>query len=142
MTDALSKEERSRVMAKVKSRDTKPEKKVRSLLFSLGFRFRLCQKNLPGKPDIVLKKYKTVIFVHGCFWHGHENCKNARVPKSNVEFWKNKIERNKQRFNEVAGQLRAQGWKVVVIWECETKDTKKLLSLLKNKIKTFSLINS
>lgn len=142
MTDTLSKEERSRVMAKVKSRDTKPEKKVRSLLFSLGFRFRLCQKNLPGKPDIVLKKYKTVIFVHGCFWHGHENCKNARIPKSNVEFWKNKIERNKQRFNEVAGQLRAQGWKVVVIWECETKDTKKLLSLLKNKIKTFSLINS
>lgn len=142
MTDTLSKEERSRVMAKVKSRDTKPEKKVRSLLFSLGFRFRLCQKNLPGKPDIVLKKYKIVIFVHGCFWHGHENCKNARIPKSNVEFWKNKIERNKQRFNEVAGQLRAQGWKVVVIWECETKDTKKLLSLLKNKIKTFSLINS
>lgn len=119
MTDTLSKEERSRVMAKVKSRDTKPEKKVRSLLFSLGFRFRLCQKNLPGKPDIVLKKYKTVVFVHGCFWHGHENCKKARVPKSNVEFWKNKIERNKQRFNEVAGQLRAQGWKVVVIWECE-----------------------
>lgn len=119
MTDTLSKEERSRVMAKVKSRDTKPEKKVRSLLFSLGFRFRLCQKNLPGKPDIVLKKYKTVVFVHGCFWHGHENCKKARVPKSNVEFWKNKIERNKQRFNEVAGQLRAQGWKVVVVWECE-----------------------
>ncbi len=119
MTDTLSKEERSRVMAKVKSRDTKPEKKVRSLLSSLGFRFRLCQKNLPGKPDIVLKKYKTVVFVHGCFWHGHENCKKARVPKSNVEFWKNKIERNKQRFNEVAGQLRAQGWKVVVVWECE-----------------------
>lgn len=122
MTDTLSKEERSRVMAKVKSRDTKPEKKVRSLLFSLGFRFRLCQKNLPGKPDIVLKKYKTVVFVHGCFWHGHENCKKARVPKSNVEFWKNKIERNKQRFNEVAGQLRAQGWKVVVVWECEIEN--------------------
>ncbi|HAW33432.1 MAG TPA: very short patch repair endonuclease [Alphaproteobacteria bacterium] len=119
MTDTLSKEERSRVMAKVKSRDTKPEKKVRSMLFSLGFRFRLCQKNLPGKPDIVLKKYKTVVFVHGCFWHGHENCRKARIPKSNVEFWKNKIERNKQRFDEVAGQLRAQGWKVVVVWECE-----------------------
>lgn len=109
MTDTLSKEERSRVMAKVKSRDTKPEKKVRSLLFSLGFRFRLCQKNLPGKPDIVLKKYRTVIFVHGCFWHGHKNCKNARIPKSNVEFWKNKIERNKQRFAEVSRQLQEQG---------------------------------
>lgn len=126
MTDTLSKEERSRVMAKVKSRGTKPEKKVRSLLFSLGFRFRLCQKNLPGKPDIVLKKYRTVIFVHGCFWHGHENCKNARIPKSNVEFWKNKIEHNKQRFAEVSRQLQEQGWKVVVIWECETKDIKKL----------------
>lgn len=137
MTDTLSKEERSRVMAKVKSRDTKPEKKVRSLLFSLGFRFRLCQKNLPGKPDIVLKKYKTVIFVHGCFWHGHENCKNARVPKSNVEFWKNKIERNKQRFNEVAGQLCAQGWKVVVVWECETKDMKKLKMILVKELNTF-----
>ena len=126
MTDTLSKEERSRVMAKVKSRNTKPEKKVRSLLFSLGFRFRLCQKNLPGKPDIVLKKYKTVIFVHGCFWHGHENCKNARIPKSNVEFWKNKIEHNKQRFAEVSRQLQEQGWKVVVVWECETKDIEKL----------------
>lgn len=130
MTDTLSKEERSRVMAKVKSRDTKPEKKVRSLLFSLGFRFRLCQKNLPGKPDIVLKKYRTVIFVHGCFWHGHKNCKNARIPKSNVEFWKNKIERNKQRFAEVSRQLQEQGWKVVVIWECETKDIKKLKKLM------------
>ena len=137
MTDTLSKEERSRVMAKVKFRDTKPEKKVRSLLFSLGFRFRLCQKNLPGKPDIVLKKYKTVIFVHGCFWHGHENCKNARVPKSNVEFWKSKIERNKQRFKEVAGQLRAQGWKVVVVWECETKDMKKLKMILVKELNTF-----
>lgn len=137
MTDTLSKEERSRVMAKVKSRDTKPEKKVRSLLFSLGFRFRLCQKNLPGKPDIVLKKYKTVIFVHGCFWHGHENCKNARIPKSNVEFWKNKIERNKQRFAEVSRQLQEQGWKVVVIWECETKDMKKLKMILIKELNTF-----
>ncbi len=137
MTDTLSKEERSRVMAKVKSRDTKPEKKVRSLLFSLGFRFRLCQKNLPGKPDIVLKKYKTVIFVHGCFWHGHENCKNARIPKSNVEFWKNKIEYNKQRFAEVSRQLQEQGWKVVVIWECETKDMKKLKMILIKELNTF-----
>lgn len=137
MTDTLSKEERSRVMAKIKSRDTKPEKKVRSLLFSLGFRFRLCQKNLPGKPDIVLKKYRTVIFVHGCFWHGHENCKNARIPKSNVEFWKNKIERNKQRFAEVSRQLQEQGWKVVVIWECETKDMKKLKMILVKELNTF-----
>lgn len=121
MTDNISKERRSFVMSRVRSRDTKPEKIVRSVLFSMGFRFRLCQKNLPGKPDIVLKKYKTVIFVHGCFWHGHENCKNARIPKSNIDFWKGKIERNKQRFEEVSRQLREQGWNVVVIWECEIR---------------------
>lgn len=110
---------------------------MRSLLFLLGFRFRLCQKNLPGKPDIVLKKYKTVIFVHGCFWHGHENCKKSRLPQSNVEFWKNKIERNKQRFAEVSRQLRAQGWKVVVIWECEiSKDFENTMQKLVETITT------
>ena len=110
---------------------------MRSLLFLLGFRFRLCQKNLLGKPDIVLKKYKTVIFVHGCFWHGHENCKKSRLPQSNVEFWKNKIERNKQRFAEVSRQLRAQGWKVVVIWECEiSKDFENTMQKLVETITT------
>lgn len=138
MTDNISKERRSFIMSRVRSRDTKPEKIVRSILFSQGFRFRLCQKNLPGKPDIVLKKYKTVIFIHGCFWHGHENCKKSGLPQSNADFWKNKIERNKQRFNEVAGQLRAQGWKVVVIWECEIRkhfeDTmKKLIEMITNQ---------
>ena len=124
-------------MSRVRSRDTKPEKIVRSVLFSMGFRFRLCQKNLPGKPDIVLKKYKTVIFVHGCFWHGHENCKKSRLPQSNVEFWKNKIERNKQRFAEVSQQLRAQGWKVVVIWECEiSKDFENTMQKLVETITT------
>ncbi len=117
-------------MSRVRSRDTKPEKIIRSALFAMGFRFRLCQKNLPGKPDIVLKKYKTVIFVHGCFWHGHENCKKSRLPKSNTQFWKDKIERNKQRFENVSRHLKKQGWKIIVIWECETKKREKLLSLL------------
>ena len=119
MVDNISQEERSITMAKVHSKNTKPEKLLRSLLFKQGFRFRICQKNLPGKPDIVLKKYKTVIFVHGCFWHGHENCRNARIPKSNVEFWKNKISRNKERFEEVRALLTKLGWNIVVVWECE-----------------------
>lgn len=111
---------------------------MRSLLFLLGFRFRLCQKNLLEKPDIVLKKFKTVIFVHGCFWHGHENCKNARIPKNNIKFWKNKIERNKQRFAKVSQQLQEQGWKVVVVWKCEIsknfEDTmKKLVETITTK---------
>lgn len=119
MVDNISQEERSITMAKVHSKNTKPEKLLRSLLFKQGFRFRICQKNLPGKPDIVLKKYKSVIFVHGCFWHGHENCRNARIPKSNVEFWKNKISRNKERFEEVQALLTKLGWNVIVVWECE-----------------------
>jgi DNA mismatch endonuclease (patch repair protein) len=119
MVDTISKEQRSATMAKVHSKNTKPEILVRSLLFRRGYRFRICQPCLPGKPDIVLKKYKSVIFVHGCFWHGHDNCKNARIPKSNVEFWTNKIKRNKERFAEVKRQLELEGWKVIVIWECE-----------------------
>ena len=119
MVDTISKEQRSATMAKVHSKNTKPEILVRSLLFRRGYRFRICQPCLPGKPDIVLKKYKSAIFVHGCFWHGHDNCKNARIPKSNVEFWTNKIKRNKERFAEVKRQLELEGWKVIVIWECE-----------------------
>ena len=119
MVDTISKEQRSATMAKVHSKNTKPEILVRSLLFRRGYRFRICQPCLPGKPDIVLKKYKSAIFVHGCFWHGHDNCKNATIPKSNVEFWTNKIKRNKERFAEVKRQLELEGWKVIVIWECE-----------------------
>ena len=119
MVDTISKKQRSATMAKVHSKNTKPEILVRSLLFRRGYRFRICQPCLPGKPDIVLKKYKSAIFVHGCFWHGHDNCKNARIPKSNVEFWTNKIKRNKERFAEVKRQLELEGWKVIVIWECE-----------------------
>nr|DAT36010.1 MAG TPA: DNA G:T-mismatch repair endonuclease [Caudoviricetes sp.] len=121
MVDTISKEQRSATMAKVHSKNTKPEILVRSFLFRKGYRFRICQNNLPGHPDIVLKKYKSVIFVHGCFWHGHDGCKNARIPKSNVDFWTNKIERNKKRFDDVKKQLELKGWKVLVVWECELK---------------------
>ena len=109
-------------MAAVKGKDTKPEMIVRKYLFSRGLRFRVQVRKLPGKPDIVLPKYKTAIFVNGCFWHGHEGCKYFRLPKSNVEFWKEKIERNIERDRESMQALFDLGWKVVRVWECELRN--------------------
>ena len=122
MTDVMTTEQRSRCMAAIKGKDTMPEMIVRKYLFSCGLRFRIQVRKLAGKPDIVLPKYKTVIFVDGCFWHGHEDCRYFRLPKSNVEFWKAKIERNVARdvCNEVA--LKALGWRVVRVWECELRN--------------------
>lgn len=117
--DIWSKKKRSAVMAKIRSKDTKPEWIVRRYLFSRGYRYRKNVKGLPGTPDIVLRKYGTVIFIHGCFWHGHEA--EGIMPKSNQEFWKNKIERNKQRDEENKAQLRAMGWSVMTVWECQLK---------------------
>lgn len=122
MTDVLTSEQRSRCMAAVKGKDTKPEMIVRKYLFSRGLRFRVQVRKLPGTPDIVLPKYKTVIFVNGCFWHGHEGCKYFRLPKSNVEFWKEKIERNIERDKESELALLDLGWKVIRVWECELRD--------------------
>ncbi|MBQ6705298.1 MAG: DNA mismatch endonuclease Vsr [Opitutales bacterium] len=119
--DRVSNAVRSRNMAAVRSRDTKPEVKIRSLLHRLGFRFRLCDKSLPGKPDIVLKKYKTVIFVNGCFWHRHENCLRSKLPETNKEFWEKKIRSNVERDRKNKQELAEQGWRVLVIWECEVK---------------------
>lgn len=115
-------EQRSRCMAAIKGKDTKPEMIVRKYLFSRGLRFRVQVRKLPGKPDIVLPKYKTAIFVNGCFWHGHEGCKYFRLPKSNVEFWKEKIERNIERDKESMQALFDLGWKVVRVWECELRN--------------------
>lgn len=115
-------EQRSRNMAAIKGKDTKPEIIVRKYLFSRGLRFRVQVKKLPGNPDIVLPKYKTVIFVNGCFWHGHEGCKYFRLPKSNVEFWKEKIERNIERDRESMQALLDLGWKVIRVWECELRN--------------------
>lgn len=122
MADTMTPEQRSRCMAAIKGKDTKPEMIVRKYLFSRGLRFRIQVSKLPGKPDIVLPKYKTVIFVNGCFWHGHEGCKYFRLPKSNVEFWKEKIERNVERDKESMQRLLDLRWKVIRVWECELRN--------------------
>lgn len=108
-------------MSCIKGKGTKPEEIVRKYLFSQGFRYRKNDKRLPGTPDIVLPKYKTVIFVNGCFWHGHKGCKYFVWPKNNAEFWKNKIESNISRDRKKAETLKDQGWKVIVVWECDLK---------------------
>ena len=111
-------------MSRIKSSNTKPEEIVCKYLFSKGFRYRKNDKRLPGTPDIVLPKYKTVIFVNGCFWHGHEGCRFFVVPKTNTEFWVNKIETNKQRDSRKTNDLQSLGWKVIVVWECQLKSQK------------------
>jgi DNA mismatch endonuclease, patch repair protein len=138
MADVFTKKKRSEVMSKIKSGNTKPEMIVRSFLFQNGFRYRLHQKDLPGRPDIVLRKYKTVIFVQGCFWHGHtaEKCKIVRTPKSNISFWTNKINTNKTRDARNLRALKKLGWTVHFIWECDLRSKKrdKILITLVNKI--------
>lgn len=131
--DILSPEQRSRNMAAIKGKDTKPEMIVRKYLFSRGLRFRVQVRKLPGTPDIVLPKYKTAIFVNGCFWHGHEGCKYFRLPKSNVEFWREKIERNIERDRESMQALFDLGWKVIRVWECELRNKANREAIL-NKI--------
>lgn len=118
MADTMTLEQRSRCMAAIRGKDTKPEMIVRKYLFSRGLRFRVQVRKLPGNPDIVLPKYKTVVFVNGCFWHGHEGCKYFRLPKSKVEFWKTKIERNVARSIRNEEELTALGWRVLRVWEC------------------------
>lgn len=117
----MTKQQRHDCMSAIKSKDTKPEMLVRKYLFSRGLRFRVQVAKLPGKPDIVLPKYKTVVFVNGCFWHGHEECRYYRLPKSNVEFWQKKIERNIERDARAECELKAMGWRVIRIWECEIR---------------------
>ena len=120
--DIFTAEKRSAIMRAVKSSDTKPEIALRKALFALGYRYRLNVKALPGKPDIVLPKYKTVIFVHGCFWHGHDCKRGSRIPKTNRAYWTEKIARNKIRDAKNIDALSKLGWRVLVIWECEVKD--------------------
>lgn len=132
--DIFSPEKRSQVMSRIRSKDTKPEKIIRSILHKLGFRFRINRKDLPGKPDIVLPKYKTVIFVHGCFWHQHEGCKIASKPKSNSEYWKAKFTKNIERDKKTQEDLRVMGYRVIVIWECEVKFFKQSPEILKRNL--------
>lgn len=134
MVDTLSPEKRSWTMSRVRSKNTKPELKVRSLLHRLGFRFRLDGTKFPGNPDIVLRKHKTVIFVNGCFWHRHKSCKKSSLPKSNKEFWQSKLDRNAERDILNLKAIASLGWKPLVVWECELKDMTKLAEWLKTEI--------
>ena len=117
----MTPEQRFKCMSHNRAKNTGPELKLRHALWHLGFRYRVNVKRLPGSPDIVLPKYRTVIFVHGCFWHGHKDCKNASTPKTNTDFWKAKITRNQERDQEVWRQLEAKGWSVIIVWECQLK---------------------
>ena len=132
--DIWSKQKRSQVMSRIRSKDTKPEKILRSALHKLGFRFRLYKKGLPGKPDIVLPKFGTVILVHGCFWHHHNACNEGRIPSTNSIYWKDKIMKNVARDSKNRVALEEGGWKVMTVWECEIE---KELPLTLEKIEAF-----
>ncbi|MFW5886795.1 MAG: very short patch repair endonuclease [Bacteroidota bacterium] len=120
--DIWTKEKRSQVMSKIRSKNTKPELVLRSCLHKLGYRFRIHRKDLPGKPDIVLPKYKTVIFVHGCFWHFHKECREGRIPDTNSKFWKEKLLKNVEKDKMNLAKCKNLGWKTIVIWECEIEN--------------------
>lgn len=136
--DIWSKEKRSDVMSKIRSKNTKPEKLLRSMLHKSGYRFRIHKKELPGKPDIVMPKYKIIIFVNGCFWHYHKNCPEGRIPHTNSIFWKDKLQKNVKRDKNNIKALRKLGWKVIIIWECEIE--KKPEVTLKRIIKNLKVI--
>lgn len=133
MADTISKERRSELMSRIRSKNSKVELAVRSLAHRMGYRFRLHRKNLPGKPDLVFPGRKKAIFVHGCFWHWHPdpNCKRARMPKSRQEFWKPKLEGNRRRDRENRKKLSDLGWEVLEIWECEVGDLEKIAERIK-----------
>ena len=134
MADIYSQEKRSTIMSRIRGRDTKPEKIVRSVLHRLGFRFRLVAADLPGRPDIVLRRRRTVVFVNGCYWHGHDCAKGRSRAKANAAFWAKKIGDNVDRDRKNLATLSSQGWRVLVVWECETKDIDKFSSKLAEEL--------
>jgi DNA mismatch endonuclease, patch repair protein len=134
MADRLSPQDRSRNMAQIKGRDTGPELRVRRALHAAGFRFRLQRRDLPGRPDLVLPRWRTAIFVHGCFWHRHAGCRNAAVPKSRVAYWRAKFDANTARDARSVGLLVAQGWTVIVIWECETDEAARIVGIVRDRL--------
>lgn len=136
MPDIFAPEKRHEIMQNVKTKNTAPEIKLRSLLHKNGFRFRVNRKDLPGKPDVVLPKYRAVIFVHGCFWHGHD-CPRGQRPQTNADFWKQKIDRNVIRDKSDVSLLESLGWRVLIVWECEIK--KKNEAVLLSRVKEFLL---
>lgn len=131
MADVMTPEQRSRTMARVRSKNTKPELRVRALLHRMGFRFRLHRRDLPGTPDLVLPKHRAAIFVHGCFWHAHPGCARATMPSTRMEFWTTKLARNVERDAKKLRELQAAGWRVLVLWECETRDAEALEARLR-----------
>jgi DNA mismatch endonuclease (patch repair protein) len=135
MPDVHSPQTRSYNMSRIRSRDTGPEMLLRRWLFSRGFRYRLHDKKLPGKPDIVLPKYRTVIFVHGCFWHGHEGCRYFVMPKTRTEWWREKIQKNAERDKEAVTSLKLIGWKPIELWECELKNSVRIENLKKLELR-------
>jgi DNA mismatch endonuclease (patch repair protein) len=135
MVDTLDPEARSNLMGRVRQKNTKPELIVRSTLHALGYRFRLHRRDLPGKPDITLPRHKSIVFVHGCFWHGHD-CPRGRLPKTRTAFWKQKIKGNRMRDKAVIEELKNLGYRVIVIWECETKDRPELEQLILRALPT------
>ncbi len=132
--DRYTREKRSALMSQVRGRDTRPEVFVRSLLHRMGFRFRLHRKDLPGRPDIVLPKYRTVVFVHGCFWHQHPGCPKATRPQTNTRFWKTKFAKNVERDAENERALKGLEWNVLIVWECELKDVDALSARLRREL--------
>jgi DNA mismatch endonuclease (patch repair protein) len=130
MTDVYSKKKRSWIMSQVRDRDTEPELLVRSLIHGMGYRFRLHVRDLPGNPDIVLPRHEKVVFVHGCFWHGHKGCKRAARPSANKKFWEKKLSGNVERDKKKVRELRKLGWKVLVVWQCELRNLDKLTAKL------------
>ena len=131
--DVFSREKRKQIMSRISGKNTKPELVVRSLLHNMGYRFRLHRKDLPGKPDIALPKYKKVILVNGCFWHGHIDCPRAKRPATNKKFWREKLDKNMKRDEQSVNNLKELGWDVLVVWTCEVNNTLKL----KNKLFSF-----
>lgn len=136
--DSLTPEQRSALMRRVRSKDTTPEIRVRRALHARGFRYRLHHPDLPGKPDLVLSRFRTCIFVHGCFWHGHEACKKASVPKTNTEFWVKKFSRNRDRDLKMRTLLEGIGWRVVTVWECQTEKAEEFERLLDEIVREIS----
>jgi len=136
MADVLNKKQRSRCMAAIRSTDTLPERIVRKLAHSLGIRYRLHAKGLPGKPDLVFPRLRAVIFVHGCFWHQH-TCRDGRIPTSRTEYWEPKLYRNRARDKQRQRELRQLGWRVMVIWECQTKS----ITVLERRLRRFLVVN-
>jgi DNA mismatch endonuclease, patch repair protein len=136
--DIYDPKKRSSIMSKVRSKNTKPEIIIRRRLFALGYRYRLNVVNLPGKPDIVLPKYRTVILIHGCFWHQHPGCKKATIPKTNSDFWRQKLLRNVERDRVITEELKSAGWQVIILWECEIKkDQNKIANDIDNQLRLF-----